>query len=428
MLDIVLEKTGPISGELRVPGDKSISHRALIFGAIADGVSEATGLLMGADNLATLQAMRQLGVQIDELGDGHVVIHGVGLHGLRAPQSVLDLGNSGTGIRILTGLLAGQAFDCELTGDASLRRRPMRRIVAPLTQMGACIEMSCDETPPLQIKGNMHLKGIEYAMPVASAQVKSCLLLAGLYADGEVSVIEPAPARDHTERLLQACAYPITIHKNKVSLTGGHHLQAFNMDIPGDISSAAFFMVAATIVPNSNITLKNVGINPTRIGIITILKLMGANIELTNQRVAGNEPVADITVRSAQLKGIDIPSSQVPLAIDEFPVIFIAAACATGTTRLCDAKELRVKESDRIAAMAEGLQTLGIEATPTEDGIIIQGGRCQGGQVDSYDDHRIAMAFAIAACVADSPVTIKNCTNIQTSYPAFLPHLKQLTS
>ena len=338
-----------------------------MFGSLADGVTEVTGFLEGDDALATLQAFRDMGVQIDGPETGRVTIHGVGISGLKQPDQPLDMGNSGTSIRLLSGLLAGQGIDVTLVGDRSLSKRPMRRVIDPLTEMGAVVESNEKGTLPLHIKGNASLRGIDYAMPMASAQVKSCVLLAGIYADGDTCVTEPAPTRDHTERMLQAFGYEVTRNGSRACLTGGGRLTASDIEVPADISSAAFFMVAASIAPGSDITLEHVGINPTRIGVINILKAMGGDITLLNERMVGGEPVADIQVRYAALNGIDIPLDQVPLAIDEFPVLFVAAACADGTTILRGAEELRVKESDRIQAMADGLRILGIDAEPTPD-------------------------------------------------------------
>lgn len=411
---------GKLAGQFRVPGDKSISHRSIMLGALAEGTTRVSGFLSGADNLATLNAFRAMGVEIDGPDDGQVVIRGVGLHGLRAPAAPLDLGNSGTSMRLLAGLLAAQPFDCTLTGDASLSNRPMKRVTEPLGEMGANIDTSEAGTPPLTLHGGQPLRGIHYAMPVASAQVKSALLLAGLYAEGETCVTEPAPTRDHTERMLQGFGYSVRHAGASACLDGGGKLVARDIDVPADISSAAFFMVGASIAPDSDITLEHVGINPTRLGVITILQQMGADITLHNEQSVGGEPVADIRVRSAPLKGISIPEVQVPLAIDEFPALFIAAACAEGETVLTGARELRVKESDRIQVMADGLQTLGIDAEPTEDGMRIRGGTLGSGTVDSHGDHRIAMAFAMAALRASGPITIRDCANVATSFPGFV--------
>ena len=418
-IDYLVQPGGKLTGRLRVPGDKSISHRSVMLGSLAEGTTRVTGLLEGEDVLSTLGAFRAMGVLAEGPDHGKLVIHGVGLHGLKAPKQALDMGNSGTAMRLMAGILAGQAFDSELVGDASLSKRPMQRVSDPLGAMGAVIATAEGGRPPLRIAGGRKLHGIDYQMPVASAQVKSCLLLAGLYADGETSVTEPAPTRDHTERMLRGFGYAVKTQGARVSLQGGGRLKACDIDVPADISSATFFLVGASISPGSDLVLEHVGINPTRIGAIDILKLMGANLELLNPREAGGEPVADIRVRAAGLRGIRIPEDQVPLAIDEFPALFIAAACAHGETVLTGAHELRVKESDRIAVMARGLQRLGIAARETPDGIVIQGGRLQGGEIDSHGDHRIAMSFAVAALAASGPVTVRDCKNVDTSFPGF---------
>ncbi len=414
-----VEPGGKLTGRLRVPGDKSISHRAIMLGSLADGVTEVTGFLEGEDSLATLNAFRAMGVIIEGPTEGRVTIHGVGMHGLRAPGAPLDLGNSGTSMRLLSGLLAGHGLGVTLTGDSSLSGRPMKRVVEPLTRMGAVIGATEQGTAPLEIAANHRLKGIDYALPMASAQVKSAVLLAGLYAEGETRITEPAPTRDHTERMLEGFGYPVTRVGNRISLTGGGRLKSCNIDVPADVSSAAFFMLGASIAPESDVVLEHVGINPTRDGVISILRLMGADIVLQNETLVGGEPVADIRVRSSQLHGIDIPQELVPLAIDEFPAIFVAAACAEGTTRLSGAEELRVKESDRIQVMADGLIALGIDARPTADGIRITGGRLSGGRVESHGDHRISMAFSMAALQASAPVEILDCANVNTSFPGF---------
>ncbi len=410
---------GAMKGEARVPGDKSISHRAIMLGALAQGTTRVNGFLEGEDALATLAAFRAMGVEIQGPHKGSVTIHGVGLHGLTAPAEPLDLGNAGTGMRLMCGLLAGQAFDSELTGDASLRSRPMGRVIDPLTRMGANIQSAEGGRPPLLIRGGQRLQGIHYDLPMASAQVKSCVLLAGLYSDGRTSVTEPAPTRDHTERMLRGFGYPVQCERGVISLCGGDSLKACDIDIPADISSAAFFLVAASIAPGSDLLLTHVGINPTRIGVINILQLMGANITLHNLREVGGEPVADIRVQYAPLRGIEIPVDQVPLAIDEFPALFIAAACADGRTVLRGAEELRVKESDRIAAMAEGLNTLGVHNEVLDDGIIIEGGDLGGGVIHTYHDHRIAMSFAIAALRAADEIIVLDCDHVATSFPGF---------
>lgn len=415
-----------LNGKIRVPGDKSISHRSIIFGAIAEGVTHVNGFLEAEDTLATLNAFRAMGVVIEGPEQGEVTIHGVGLHGLKQADAPLDLGNSGTSMRLLSGLLAGQSFDTVLVGDASLTKRPMKRVTQPLADMGANIETTEQGTSPLHVHGQASLQGIYYEMPVASAQVKSCLLLAGLYAQGTTTLTEPAPTRDHTERILMACGYPLEKQANKVSINGGHILKAVDIDVPSDISSAAFFLVAGAIVPDSDITIEHVGINPTRTGVIDILRLMDANIELLNECVVGGESVADLRVRSSQLQGIVIPEHLVPLAIDEFPVLFVAAACAQGQTILTGAEELRVKESDRIQVMADGLNRLSVDAQATRNGMIINHSSIQGGTVHAHDDHRIAMAFAVAGLRAEAVITINDCQNVNTSFPNFVELIKGL--
>ena len=421
-IQFVVQPSQRLTGQLRVPGDKSISHRAIMLAALATGRTEVSGFLSGADCLATLHAMQALGVTIEQLQAGQVIIQGRGLRQLSAPANALDMGNSGTAMRLMTGILAGQAFASVLSGDSSLNQRPMRRITEPLALMGAHIDTTAQGTAPLHIHGGQALRGIDYTLPVASAQVKSCLLLAGLYAEGKTTITEPAPTRDHSERMLRAFGYAVDtdVAAATVTLAGGDgELQACRLQVPGDISSAAFFLVGASIARDSELLLENVGINPTRTGVLDILQLMGADIELLNQRQAGAEPVADIKVRSAELQGIQIPPQLVPLAIDEFPALFVAAACATGETVLTGAQELRVKESDRIQVMADGLQTLGIVADPTPDGIVIQGGQFGGGRVNSHGDHRIAMAFAMAALRATGNLHIDVCANVTTSFPGF---------
>jgi len=391
-----------------------------MLGSLAEGVTHVSGFLEGEDALATLKAFRAMGVKIEGPNNGEVVIHGVGMHGLRQPEGAVDLGNSGTSIRLMSGLLAGQGFDVEMTGDASLSKRPMRRVTEPLALMGAKIDTAEGGTPPLYLHGGSKLKGIDYTLPMASAQVKSCVLLAGLYAEGETRVTEPAPTRDHTERMLAGFGYEVARDGASASLVGGGKLTATDIDVPADISSAAFFMVGASIAEGSDVTLEHVGINPTRTGVIDILRLMGANIEILNEREVGGEPVADIRVRSARLKGIEIPEELVPLAIDEFPALFVAAACAEGRTVLTGAEELRVKESDRIQVMADGLVKMGVLAEPTPDGIVIEGGSMRGAEVVSHGDHRIAMSFAIAALCADGEMVINDCANVNTSFPGFV--------
>lgn len=411
---------GRLSGQVRVPGDKSISHRAVMFASLADGISEVRGFLTGEDCLCTMKAFQAMGVQIESLGDTHLRIHGVGMHGLRAPTQPLDVGNSGTSMRLMAGLLAGQRFASTLTGDESLSKRPMRRIVDPLRLMGAQIETTDKGTAPLHIKPTGGLNGICYASPVSSAQVKSGILLAGLYASGVTEVTEPEPSRDHTERMLRSFGVMVEAEPRRAALRGGQKLQATDIEVPADISSAAFFMVGAAIVPGSELTLAAVGVNPTRIGVIEILRRMGVQIDLLNPRNFGGEPVADMRVVAPQtLRGIEIGGDLVALAIDEMPAIFIAAACAEGETLVTGAEELRVKESDRIAAMCDGLAVIGGRADARPDGALILGGRLGGGVVHSSGDHRIAMSFAMAALRAEAPIAILDCANVNTSFPGF---------
>ncbi|GGK74238.1 bifunctional prephenate dehydrogenase/3-phosphoshikimate 1-carboxyvinyltransferase [Amphritea balenae] len=417
---------GQVQGTIRVPGDKSISHRSIMLGSLSDGVTEVTGFLEGEDSLATLQAFRDMGVVIEGPHQGEVKIYGVGINGLQQPPGPIYVGNSGTTIRLMSGLLAGQAFDSELSGDASLSKRPMERVAKPLRLMGANVETDENGCPPVKIKGGQQLKAISYDMPIASAQVKSCVMLAGLYSEGETQVTEPAPTRDHTERMLRGFGYQVDVDANKVRLSGGGSLKATKIDVPADISSATFFMVAAAITPDSDITLEHVGINPTRVGVINILKAMGSNLELLNEREVGGEPVADIRIRYAPLKGIKIPEDQVPLAIDEFPALFIAAVCAEGETVLTGAEELRVKESDRIQAMVDGLKILGADIEGTPDGAIIRGSEMGGGVIESHDDHRIAMSFTIASLRAKGEIEVRECANVATSFPNFVELAQQV--
>lgn len=413
---------GALAGRLRVPGDKSMSHRAIMLGALADGTTEITGFLEGADALCTLAVFQALGVAV-EREPGRVRVHGAGVDGLQAPAGPIDLGNSGTSMRLLAGLLVGQPFASVLTGDASLSGRPMRRVTEPLARMGGRIETSDDGTPPLRIRGGRRLQGIDYESPIASAQVKSAVLLAGLFAEGRTCVREPAESRDHTERMLAGFGYPVERGERRACLSGGERLSARAVDVPADISSAAFFLVGASIAPGSDLVLEHVGWNSTRTGVIEILQRMGADIEVLTQREGGGEPVADLRVRAAELHGIDIPPHLVARAIDEFPALFVAAACARGRTVLTGAEELRVKESDRIQVMADGLQTLGARAEPTPDGIVIEGGgpdaALRGGRVASHGDHRVAMSLAMAALRADAPVTVGDCAAVATSFPGF---------
>jgi len=417
IIDYVVRPSGPLRGEIRVPGDKSISHRCIMLGAIADGDTRIRGLLEGEDVLATVAAFRSMGVEIEGPRGCEAFIRGVGREGLHAPATDIDLGNSGTAMRLLAGLLSGQRFDCALVGDASLSRRPMRRITEPLSRMGARIETARGGTPPIRLRACDGLAPIDCPMSVASAQVKSGILLAGLYANGRTCVTEPVPTRDHTERMLAAFGVALVSEGRRACIEGGARLAATEIDVPGDISSAAFFLAAAAGRPGSDLLIRGVGVNPTRTGILTILERMGADISWSNRRTAGREPVADLRVRGATLAGVDVDPALVPLAIDEFPAIFAAAATARGVTRVTGAAELRVKESDRIAASADALNALGVSVRVGEDGMTIEGGAMSGGEVDSAGDHRIAMAFASAAVTA--PVRIRDCRNVVTSFPGF---------
>ncbi len=418
---------GKINGVVTVPGDKSCSHRSVIFASLAEGVSNISGFLNGEDSLNTAKAFQDMGVSIERSGDVSLRIKGVGLYGLKEPSNDIYMGNAGTGMRLLAGILAAQQFNTMLTGDESLSRRPMGRVIKPLKLMSANIAGDEQGKPPLSVKapGN-GVTAIHYDLPVASAQVKSCVLLAGLYADGVTSVTEPAPTRDHTERMLRSFGYSVTTEGNRISLEGRGVLTACDLEIPADISSAAFLMVAASIAEDSDVTIEGVGINPTRTGIIDILRLMGADITLMNERKAGDEPVADIRVKSAQLRGIDVPEHLVPLAIDELPVVFVAASVATGTTRVTGAEELRVKESDRIAAMAEGLKNIGVDATATDDGMIVNQSEITGGVVETHFDHRIAMSFCVAALRSSEPILVKDTQHIDTSFPGFFELMSEL--
>ncbi len=461
----IISPSNTVAGTICIPGDKSISHRSIMFGSLAEGITRVTGFLEGEDALATLQAFRDMGVTIEGPDKGKLTIHGVGMHGLKPSKTPIYMGNSGTSMRLLAGILAAQDFDSVLIGDTSLNKRPMERVAAPLRQMGAVIQSTgTSGTSPLSITGRdkvgTALQGIDYEMPVASAQIKSCLLLAGLWAQGTTTVTQPEVSRDHTERMLSAFGYPVTVDGNRISIEGGGQLTGGDIAVPADISSAAFFMVAAAISQDSELTLTQVGINPTRTGIIDILTLMNADIQLSNHTFVGGEPVADITIKSSNLQGIEIPESLVPLAIDEFPVLFIAASCARGRTVLTGAKELRVKESDRIAVMAEGLQTLGIDCTVTDDGLIIEGQGTEGrgaedndsdsqnsdsqnsdgqnsavnnrhpvfggGQITSHHDHRIAMSFAVASLRASQQIVIEGVETVNTSFPGFAELANQI--
>jgi 3-phosphoshikimate 1-carboxyvinyltransferase len=419
-LDWVAARGRGLTGELRVPGDKSVSHRAIMLGALAEGRSRVEGFLEGEDTRATAAAFAAMGVQIEAPSAGIRIVHGVGLHGLRQPAAAIDCGNAGTGMRLLAGLLAGQSFDSVLTGDPSLSRRPMRRVIDPLERMGARIESAPEGRPPLTIRSNNGLQGIEYEVPIASAQIKSAILLAALYAHGDTVVREPHPTRDYTERMLETLGWPIEYAPGTVRLRGGHRLSPAHIVVPADFSSAAFFLVAASLIPGSNLVLRGVGINPRRTGLLRALDLMGADIGVLDARQEGGESIADLHVRHAELHGIEVPPDLVPDMIDEFPALFVAAAAACGTTRITGAAELRVKESDRIATMVAGLRAVGIEIQETPDGAIINGGRIGGGAIESVGDHRIAMSFAIAGQVSDAPILIRDCANVATSFPGFI--------
>lgn len=419
----------PLRGELTVPGDKSISHRSVMFGSMAEGTTEISHFLTGADCLSTISCFRKMGIQIDIDGNS-VLVYGKGLHGLQKPEETLDCGNSGTTTRLLSGILAGQPFDSVLTGDASIQKRPMNRVILPLREMGADISSFQDTgCAPLTLRGTK-LHGIHYTTPVASAQVKSCLLLAGLYADSPTAVTEPALSRDHTERMLAQLGAKLTAFSSdglpSVRIEPDPHLEAVSIDVPGDISSAAYFLVAASLIPGSEIVLKNVGINPTRDGILRVLQDMDADIAVENVRFGG-EPSADLVVRSTSLHGSEIAGDLIPALIDEIPVLAVAAAAAEGTTIIRDAAELKVKESDRITLVVEGLRQMGADAEATEDGMIIHGGKpLHGAHIDTHGDHRLAMAFAVAALLADGNTTLTDADCVSVSYPDFFEDLKKL--
>ncbi len=417
--NFIVEPGNGLSGCIQVPGDKSISHRSIMLGSISEGITKISGFLRGEDTLATLEAFRKLGVIVEEVDKNNLIINGVGLTGLTASAKPLDLGNSGTSVRLISGLLVGQKFETTLIGDDSLSRRPMKRITDPLKLMGSNIETTAEGTIPINIKPVSDLVNISYDIPIVSAQVKSCLLFAGLYAAGETWINEPAPSRDHTERMLETFGCKVLRKGTAIGVRGKEKLNGTTIQIPTDISSAAFFIVGATIISNSDLTIQNVGINPLRDGILSILGLMGANIEILNKREFNRELIADIRIRSARLKGIKIPENLVPSAIDEFPIILVAAACAEGETILSGAAELRVKESDRIQAMADGLEKLGISVVTKDDGMKVVGGKFNGGVISSYGDHRIAMAFAIAGAASESKVIVEDCDSVKTSFPNF---------
>lgn len=423
MILLTAPLANPLSGEFIPPGDKSISHRALILGSLARGETTIRGLLEAEDIKATAEACRQLGADISPQGEITRVL-GTGDKGLEPPDRILDMGNSGTAMRLLSGVLAAQGFDSELTGDDSLCRRPMRRIVEPLIRMGASIETTPEGTAPLRIHGNTRLRGIDYQLPVASAQIKSCLLLAGLFAAGSTCIAEPQKSRDHTEKMLPQ--FGVQLHA-PCCVTGGSRLNGAHIEIPADISSAAFFLVAAAMVPDSDLLLRKVGINSTRDGVLRVLARMGADLSIENRQMFGQEPVADIRIRYRPgIRGIDIPPGWVPSLIDELPAIMALAAVASGATRISGAAELRVKESDRLSVMARGLEALGVTAKESRDGIEITGGAVKGGVVDGAGDHRCAMSFCVLGQVASAPVTVRGATHVNTSYPAFADHLRSV--
>ena len=420
-----IEPSNSIIGKVNIPGDKSISHRAIILAAIADGESRIKNFLQGEDTLATIRVFQKMGVNIKNDGD-IIIVKGVGLHGLRAENPTLDFGNSGTSVRLLSGLLSAQNFSSQLIGDESLMKRPMFRIINPLQKMNAKINCTDLGTLPIKIEGGQKIEGIEYELPIFSAQLKSCLLLAGLYAEGTTKIIENMATRDHTERMLANFSHSVIKKGNQISIKKANRLIGCEIIVPGDFSSAAYFIVAAILTPNSNIILENVGVNPTRNAMIKIMKLMGADVELKNERLESGEPVATIYAKTSKLIGIDIPEELVPVAIDELPIILVAAACAKGKTKLSGAAELRVKESDRIQSMLDGFISLGIKVKALEDGMIIEGGQYNGGVINSNDDHRIAMAFSIAGIIAKAPIIINSCKNVATSFPEFVDTAKHL--
>ena len=423
---MIIQKHGPLRGELAVPGDKSISHRSVMFGALSEGITEAENFLTGADCLSTISCFRQMGISVEQNGTS-VVVHGKGLHGLTRPSGIIDAGNSGTTVRLLSGILAGQPFDSMITGDASIQKRPMKRVMTPLSQMGASItsvhENGC---APLQIKGSP-LHGIHYLSPVASAQVKSCVLLAGLYADTPTSVTEPAISRNHSELMLRYFGADIQCEGTTSTVLPDPRLVGQKVNVPGDISSAAYFIAAALLVPGSEVLLKNVGINPTRDGMLRVVRAMGGDVTLVNENTDGAEPCADLLIRSSSLHATTIEGELIPTLIDELPVIAVLAAFAEGTTVIKDAAELKVKESDRIAVMTENLKRMGADVEPTDDGMIIHGGRpLHGATISPYLDHRIAMSFAVAALAADGETDIQDADCVKISYPGFYTDLEGL--
>lgn len=424
-MDYLVAPSAVSSAAIRVPGDKSISHRALMLGALADGTTRISGLLVGDDCLATLGALERLGVKIERSAETDAVVHGCGVGGFRTPDGPLDLGNSGTAMRLFAGLLAGQQVEATLTGDESLSRRPMRRVITPLAMMGASID-SDEGTPPLRLNATEPLRAIDYRMPVASAQVKSALLLAGLGASGEMHITEPGVTRDHTERMLRSMGVAIMAEEGRVRMPGGQTLEATDIEVPGDLSSATFPLLAALLGQDAEVRIEGVGLNPTRTGVIDILRDMGADIRVENPRMLGDEPAADLVARSSRLRGVTVTADRVSVAIDEFPALFVAAARAEGISRFHGLEELRVKESDRVSAMVGGLRELGVAANEVETGAEILGGPLRGGRVESRGDHRIAMAFAVAAAGASAPVEIADVEAVNTSFPGFEDTMRAL--
>lgn len=426
-MNMNITKSSGLRGELAIPGDKSISHRAIMFGALADGTTEITNFLQGADCLSTISCFRAMGVDIENHTD-RVIIHGVGLHGLKVPEQMLDVGNSGTTTRLISGILAGQPFTSTLNGDASIQKRPMKRIMDPLTQMGANIRsLNNNGCAPLEIRGGS-LHGIHYQSPVASAQVKSCILLAGLYADDVTSVTEPVLSRNHTELMLSGFGASITSVGTTATIEPEPQLHGQKIAVPGDISSAAYWIAAGLAVPNSELLLKNVGINPTRDGILRVVEAMGANITRENVHTVSGELVCDLIVRSSSLHGTTVSGELIPTLIDEIPVIAVLACFADGETVIRDAQELKVKESNRIDTVVEGLLAMGADAIATDDGMIIRGGKpLHGATIDSHLDHRIAMSFAIAGLMCDTPTTILNADSVEISYPDFYESLHKIS-